>query len=50
MAPVLPYRVDFDKERRARELLEAVGLDGRETSLPSDCPGASSSGSRSLAR
>jgi putative ABC transport system ATP-binding protein len=39
MAPVLPYRVDFDKEARARELLEAVGLDGRETSLPSRLSG-----------
>jgi putative ABC transport system ATP-binding protein len=39
MAPVLPYRVDFDKERRARELLEAVGLEGRETSLPSRLSG-----------
>jgi putative ABC transport system ATP-binding protein len=39
MAPVLPYRVDFDKEARARELLAAVGLDGRETSLPSRLSG-----------
>jgi putative ABC transport system ATP-binding protein len=39
MAPVLPYRVDFDKELRARELLEAVGLEGREASLPSRLSG-----------
>ena len=39
MAPVLPYRVAFDKERRARELLAAVGLEGRETSLPSRLSG-----------
>jgi putative ABC transport system ATP-binding protein len=39
MAPVLPYRVPFDKEARARELLAAVGLDGRETSLPSRLSG-----------
>ena len=35
MAPVLPYRVDFDREARAGDLLAAVGLDGREGSLPS---------------
>jgi putative ABC transport system ATP-binding protein len=39
MAPVLPYRVPFDKAARARELLAAVGLDGRETSLPSRLSG-----------
>jgi putative ABC transport system ATP-binding protein len=39
LAPVLPYRVDFDKEARARELLAAVGLSGRETSLPSRLSG-----------
>jgi putative ABC transport system ATP-binding protein len=39
MAPVLPYRVAFDKEARARELLAAVGLEGRETSLPSRLSG-----------
>jgi putative ABC transport system ATP-binding protein len=39
MAPVLPYRVDFDKEARARELLAAVGLEERETSLPSRLSG-----------
>ena len=39
MAPVLPYRVDFDREARARELLAAVGLEGRETSLPSRLSG-----------
>jgi putative ABC transport system ATP-binding protein len=39
MAPVLPYRVAFDKHARAHELLEAVGLAGRETSLPSRLSG-----------
>jgi putative ABC transport system ATP-binding protein len=39
MAPVLPYRVRFDKEARARALLAAVGLGGRETSLPSRLSG-----------
>jgi putative ABC transport system ATP-binding protein len=39
MAPALPYRVDFDKQTRARELLAAVGLEGRETSLPSRLSG-----------
>jgi putative ABC transport system ATP-binding protein len=39
MAPVLPLRVDFDREERARELLGAVGLAGRETSLPSRLSG-----------
>jgi putative ABC transport system ATP-binding protein len=39
MAPVLPYRVTFDKEERARELLRAVGLNGRETSLPARLSG-----------
>jgi putative ABC transport system ATP-binding protein len=39
MAPVLPFRVAFDKQARARELLAAVGLEGRETSLPSRLSG-----------
>jgi putative ABC transport system ATP-binding protein len=39
MAPVLPYRTDFDKRERARSLLEAVGLEGREASLPSRMSG-----------
>src|SRR2546423_3587683 len=34
-APLLPYRVDFDKHERARELLAAAGLEGREDDLPS---------------
>jgi putative ABC transport system ATP-binding protein len=38
-APVLPYRVGFDREARARELLAAVGLAGRESSLPSRLSG-----------
>jgi putative ABC transport system ATP-binding protein len=39
MAPVLPYRVDFDKQARARELLATVGLEGREDALPSHLSG-----------
>jgi putative ABC transport system ATP-binding protein len=35
LAPVLPYRTGWDKRERARELLAAVGLAGRERSLPS---------------
>jgi putative ABC transport system ATP-binding protein len=38
-APLLPYRTDFDKHARARELLRAVGLAGREESLPSELSG-----------
>jgi putative ABC transport system ATP-binding protein len=39
MAPVLPFRVSWDKQARARELLAAVGLAGRERSLPSRMSG-----------
>jgi putative ABC transport system ATP-binding protein len=39
MAPVLPYRTAYDKQARARELLDAVGLGGRELSLPSRLSG-----------
>jgi putative ABC transport system ATP-binding protein len=39
LAPVLPYRTEFDKQERARELLAAVGLAGRERSLPSRLSG-----------
>jgi putative ABC transport system ATP-binding protein len=38
-APLLPYRTGFDKHERARELLGAVGLAGREDSLPSELSG-----------
>jgi putative ABC transport system ATP-binding protein len=38
-APLLPYRVDFDKHERAAELLGAVGLAGREDELPSRLSG-----------
>ncbi len=38
-APLLPYRASFDKVERARELLAAVGLGGREDSLPSELSG-----------
>ena len=39
IAPVLPYRVGYRKADRARELLDAVGLAGREASLPSQLSG-----------
>jgi putative ABC transport system ATP-binding protein len=38
-APLLPYRVDFDKHERARTLLAGVGLGGREQALPSELSG-----------
>lgn len=38
-APVLPRRQNFDVEARARELLTAVGLEGREQSVPSRLSG-----------
>jgi putative ABC transport system ATP-binding protein len=34
IAPVLPYRTSWRKQDRARDLLAAVGLAGREQSLP----------------
>jgi putative ABC transport system ATP-binding protein len=39
LAPVLPRRTDFDKPARARELLAAVGLGGRERSVPAELSG-----------
>ncbi|HEY6760754.1 MAG TPA: ABC transporter ATP-binding protein [Baekduia sp.] len=39
LAPVVPFKVDFDKAARADELLDAVGLGGRERSLPSRMSG-----------
>ena len=38
-APLLPYRTGFDKHERARALLSAVGLKGREDALPSELSG-----------
>jgi putative ABC transport system ATP-binding protein len=37
--PLFPYRTNFDKHERARQLLAAVGLAGREHSLPSELSG-----------
>ncbi|WCB93239.1 putative ABC transporter ATP-binding protein YknY [Baekduia alba] len=39
LAPVVPFKVGFDKAARAAELLAAVGLAGRERSLPSRMSG-----------
>lgn len=39
MAPLLPYRAPFDVRARARDLLDQVGLSGREGSLPSQLSG-----------
>jgi putative ABC transport system ATP-binding protein len=39
LAPVVPFRVDFDKAARADALLAAVGLAGREDALPSRLSG-----------
>jgi len=39
LVPVIPYRTDFDKTGRARELLAAVGLTERERHLPSQLSG-----------
>jgi putative ABC transport system ATP-binding protein len=35
IAPLLPYRTSWNKRERGRQLLAAVGLAGREQSLPS---------------
>ena len=39
IAPVLPYRTSWDKRGRAMQLLAAVGLAGRERSLPARMSG-----------
>ena len=39
IAPVLPYRTRWDKRGRAGQLLAAVGLAGRERSLPARMSG-----------
>jgi putative ABC transport system ATP-binding protein len=39
LAPVLPRRVDFDRQERATELLDAVGLAERANALPSELSG-----------
>ncbi|MEV0644552.1 ABC transporter ATP-binding protein [Phytomonospora sp. NPDC050363] len=38
-APLLPYKTAFDKHAKAAELLDAVGLKGRETALPAKLSG-----------
>lgn len=39
IAPILPYRTPFDKEASARELLEAVGLQEKATTVPARLSG-----------
>jgi putative ABC transport system ATP-binding protein len=39
MAPLVPFKVTFDKAARANQLLGSVGLVGRERSLPSRMSG-----------
>jgi putative ABC transport system ATP-binding protein len=39
VAPLLPYRTTFSKRERGKELLAAVGLAGREQSLPAKMSG-----------
>ncbi len=39
IAPVLPFRTTFNKRERGRQLLAAVGLAGREQSLPARMSG-----------
>jgi putative ABC transport system ATP-binding protein len=39
ISPLLPYRTSWNKRQRGRELLAAVGLAGREQSLPSRMSG-----------
>jgi putative ABC transport system ATP-binding protein len=39
IAPLLPYRTSWSKRDRGRELLTAVGLEGREQSLPARMSG-----------
>jgi putative ABC transport system ATP-binding protein len=38
-APVLPFRTGYDKRAKARDLLGAVGLTGREDDLPAKLSG-----------
>jgi putative ABC transport system ATP-binding protein len=39
IAPVLPYKTSFNKRDRGRDLLAAVGLGGREQSMPAKMSG-----------
>jgi putative ABC transport system ATP-binding protein len=39
LMPLAPYRVAFDRHQRARDLLAAVGLAGRENALPAQLSG-----------
>jgi putative ABC transport system ATP-binding protein len=39
LAPLLPYKVAFDRVARGRELLAEVGLAGREDALPAQLSG-----------
>lgn len=39
LAPLVARKTDFDRHERARDLIAAVGLSGRETALPSQLSG-----------
>lgn len=39
LSPLIPFKTDFDRVKRGRELLSAVGLAGREAFLPSRLSG-----------
>lgn len=49
LAPLVERKTSYDRHQRAAELIEAVGLKGRETAVPSQLSGVSSNAWRSPA-